>query len=48
MGKFLKVFINDFNIHNMAWEEHLKHIWFVLLKLKEVIWSSILANVNML
>jgi hypothetical protein len=37
MGKFLKVFINDFNIHNMTWEVHLEHlVWFVLLKLREV------------
>jgi hypothetical protein len=37
MGKFLKVFIDDFNIDNMTWEDHLEHlVWFVLLKLREV------------
>ncbi len=23
---FLKVFVDDFNIHNTTWEEHLEHI----------------------
>jgi hypothetical protein len=36
MEKFLKVFVDDLNIHNMTWEDHLEHLWFVLLKLREV------------
>ncbi len=36
MDKILKVFVDDFNIHNMTWEDHLEHLWFVLLKLREV------------
>jgi hypothetical protein len=35
MDKFLKVFIDDLNIHNMTWENHFEYIWF-LLKLREV------------
>ncbi len=31
----MKVFIDDLNIHNMTWENHLEYIWF-LLKLREV------------
>jgi len=30
MDKFLKVFFNDFNIHNQYWAKHLKHIKCVL------------------
>jgi len=26
MDKFLKVFIDDLNIHNMTWEDHLEHL----------------------
>jgi hypothetical protein len=26
MDKFLKVFIDDLNIHNMIWEDHLEHL----------------------
>jgi hypothetical protein len=26
MDKLLKVFIDDLNIHNMTWEDHLDHI----------------------
>jgi hypothetical protein len=36
MDKFLNFFVDDFNIHNMTWEDHLEHFWFVLLKLMEV------------
>ncbi len=36
MDKFLKVFVDDFNIHSLTWEEHLEHLHFVLMKLKEV------------
>lgn len=36
MDKILKVFVDDLNIHNMTWEDHLEHLWFVLLKLREV------------
>jgi hypothetical protein len=35
MDKLLKVFIDDLNIHNMTWEDHLEHIWF-MLKLRGV------------
>jgi len=35
LDKFLKVFVDDLNIHNLSWEEHLKHLQYVL-KLKEV------------
>jgi hypothetical protein len=34
--KFLKVFINDLNVHNESWEEHLQHLDVVFLKLGEV------------
>jgi hypothetical protein len=34
MDKFLKVFIDDLNIHNLTWDEHLEHIRFVLIKLR--------------
>jgi hypothetical protein len=33
---FLKVFVDDVNIHNGTWFEPLHHIWFVLQKLFEV------------
>lgn len=36
MDKFLKVFVDDINIHSMSREKHLEHCVFVLLKLKEV------------
>jgi hypothetical protein len=35
-GKFLKVFIDDLNVHNESWEEHLQHLDVVFFKLKEV------------
>jgi len=34
--KFLKVFVDDLNIHSENWEEHLQHLEAVLSKLKEV------------
>jgi hypothetical protein len=34
--KFLKVFVDDLNIHGHSWEQHLEHLHFVLLKLKEI------------
>lgn len=30
------VFVDELNIHNHSWEQHLEHLRFVLLKLKEV------------
>jgi hypothetical protein len=36
MDKFLKVFVDDLNIHNLTWDEHLEHIRFVLMKLREM------------
>jgi hypothetical protein len=36
MDKFLKVFVDDLNVHNLNWEEHLKHLQYVLMRLKEV------------
>ncbi len=36
MDKFLKVFVNDLNIHSLSWEEHLKHLQYVLMKLREI------------
>jgi hypothetical protein len=36
LDKFLKVFVDHLNIHNLSWEEHLEHLWYVLLKLREV------------
>jgi hypothetical protein len=29
--KFLKVFVDDFNIHSESWEEHLQHLEVVFL-----------------
>jgi hypothetical protein len=34
--KFLKVFVDDLNIHNENWEDHLRHLGAVLSKLREV------------
>ncbi len=36
LDKFLKVFVDDLNIHSHSWEQHLEHLHFVLLKLNEV------------
>jgi hypothetical protein len=35
-SKFLKVFVDDLNIHNGSWGEHLQHLDMVLCKLREV------------
>jgi hypothetical protein len=34
--KFLKVFVDDLNIHSESWEDHLRHLGAVLSKLREV------------
>jgi hypothetical protein len=34
--KFLKVFVDDLNIHNKSWEEHFQHLDIVFSKLREV------------
>jgi hypothetical protein len=34
--KFLKVFVDDLNIHNKNWEDHLRHLGVVLSRLREV------------
>jgi hypothetical protein len=34
--RFLKIFVDDLNIHNEDWEEHLQHLDAVFLKLMEV------------
>jgi hypothetical protein len=35
-SKFLKIFVNDLNVHNEIWEEHLQHLDAVFSKFKEV------------
>jgi len=35
-GEFLKVFVDDLNIHSENWEAHLRHLEAVLAKLREV------------
>jgi hypothetical protein len=35
-NKFLKVFVDDVNIHSLNWKDHLQHIWMVLQCVKEV------------
>jgi hypothetical protein len=35
-NRFLKVFIDDLNVHNESWEEHLQHLDVVFLKLREM------------
>jgi len=35
-NKFLKVFVDDVNIHSLNRKDHLQHIWMVLQRLKEV------------
>jgi hypothetical protein len=35
-NKFLKVFVDDVNIHNLNWRDHLQHIQMVLHHLKKV------------
>jgi hypothetical protein len=34
--KFLKVFVDDLNVHSENWEDHLRHLGAVLSKLREV------------
>jgi hypothetical protein len=34
--KFLKLFVDDLNIHNKNWEEHLQHLDVVFFKVKEI------------
>jgi hypothetical protein len=34
--KFLKIFVDDLNIHSKNWEEHLQYLNVVLFKLREV------------
>jgi hypothetical protein len=34
--KFLKIFVDDLNIHSENWEEHLQHLDVILFKLREV------------
>jgi hypothetical protein len=34
--KFLKVFVDDLNVHNESWEEHLQHLDAMLYKFREV------------
>lgn len=31
LDKFLKFFVDDLNVHNITWEEHLEHLCHVLL-----------------
>jgi hypothetical protein len=35
-GEFLKVFVDDLNVHSEVWEDHLRHLEVVLVKLREV------------
>jgi hypothetical protein len=34
--KFLKVFVDDLNVHSESWEDHLQHLGAVLSRLREV------------
>jgi hypothetical protein len=34
-GEFLKVFVDDLNIHSENWEAHLRHLEAVLAKLRK-------------
>ncbi len=36
MDKFLKVFVDDLNVNNLTWEEHIDHLRYMFLQLKEV------------
>ncbi len=36
MNKLVKVFINDLNVHNMSWEEHLEHLQYVFIGLMKM------------
>jgi hypothetical protein len=35
-SKFLKVFVDDLNVHSKSWGEHLQHLDVVICKLREV------------
>jgi len=35
-NSFLKIFVDDFNVHSEKWQDHLKHLGAVLSKLREV------------
>jgi hypothetical protein len=35
-NQFLKVLVDDVNIHNMNWTNHLQHVWTVLQRLRKV------------
>jgi putative transposase len=35
-SEFLKVFVDDLNVHSRNWEDHLQHLEAVLAKLREV------------
>ncbi len=35
-NKFLKIFVDDLNIHSKNWEKHLQHLEVVLSKLREI------------
>jgi hypothetical protein len=35
-SRFLKVFVDDLNVHSKSWGEHLQHLDAVLYKLREV------------
>jgi hypothetical protein len=35
-SKFLKVFVDDLNVHSKSWEEHFQHLGVVLYKLRKV------------
>jgi hypothetical protein len=43
MQKLLKVFMDDLNVHNAFWFEHLKHLHLMLTRLKE---ANIKLNPN--
>jgi len=47
LGKLKKVFVDDLNIHSLSWDEHLEHLQYVLLRLKESISNLVLENVNL-
>ncbi len=34
--KFLKVFVDDLNVHNESWEEHFQHLETMFTKFKEI------------
>jgi hypothetical protein len=36
LDNFLKVFVNDLNVHSLSWEEHFEHLRYVLLRLREI------------